>query len=81
MASRQFPTLSPLRAAPAPHAIREEEPGVIDDHPDSVNPNPTELGEQHLELLETLTEVNILGGCCGTDHRHVDAIFQACRSC
>lgn len=32
-------------------------------------------------LLETLTKVNILGGCCGTDHRHVDAIFQACRSC
>jgi S-methylmethionine-dependent homocysteine/selenocysteine methylase len=43
--------------------------------------DPAELGEQHRELLETLTKVNILGGCCGTDHRHVDAIFQACRSC
>jgi homocysteine S-methyltransferase len=42
--------------------------------------DPAELGEQHFELLETLTKVNILGGCCGTDHRHVDAIFQACRS-
>jgi S-methylmethionine-dependent homocysteine/selenocysteine methylase len=42
--------------------------------------DPVELGEQHRELLEALTKVNILGGCCGTDHRHVDAIFQACRS-
>ncbi len=42
--------------------------------------DPAELAEQHRELLETLTEVNILGGCCGTDHRHVDAIFQACKS-
>jgi S-methylmethionine-dependent homocysteine/selenocysteine methylase len=42
--------------------------------------DPAELAKQHRELLETLTEVNILGGCCGTDHRHVDAIFQACKS-
>jgi homocysteine S-methyltransferase len=42
--------------------------------------NPTELGQQHRELLEILTNVNILGGCCGTDERHVDAIFQACKS-
>ncbi|MBW2494705.1 MAG: hypothetical protein JRE43_08135 [Deltaproteobacteria bacterium] len=27
-----------------------------------------------------LTNVNILGGCCGTDERQVDAIFQACRA-
>jgi len=40
--------------------------------------NPTELGQQHREMLEVLTNVNILGGCCGTDERHVDAIFQAC---
>ena len=40
--------------------------------------NPTELGRQHRELLKILTNVNILGGCCGTDERHVDAIFQAC---
>jgi homocysteine S-methyltransferase len=42
--------------------------------------NPTELGQQHREMLEVLTNVNILGGCCGTDERHVDAIFQACKS-
>lgn len=26
-----------------------------------------------------LTNMNILGGCCGTDERRVDAILQACR--
>ena len=42
--------------------------------------DPAELGQQHREMLETLTNVNILGGCCGTDERHVDAIFQACKA-
>ena len=42
--------------------------------------DPAELGEQHRALCKVLTNVNILGGCCGTDHRHVDAVFQACRS-
>jgi S-methylmethionine-dependent homocysteine/selenocysteine methylase len=42
--------------------------------------DPAELGQQHREILKTLTNVNILGGCCGTDERHIDAIFQACKS-
>jgi methionine synthase I (cobalamin-dependent) len=24
--------------------------------------------------------INVLGGCCGTDHRHIDRISQACRA-
>jgi S-methylmethionine-dependent homocysteine/selenocysteine methylase len=40
--------------------------------------NPSELGQQHRELCQTLTNVNILGGCCGTDPSHVDAIYRAC---
>ncbi|RLA27954.1 MAG: homocysteine S-methyltransferase [Gammaproteobacteria bacterium] len=42
--------------------------------------DPAELGRQHRKMLETLTNVNILGGCCGTDERHIDAIFQACKA-
>jgi S-methylmethionine-dependent homocysteine/selenocysteine methylase len=42
--------------------------------------DPAELGQQHRKMLETLTNVNILGGCCGTDERHIDAIFQACKA-
>ena len=40
--------------------------------------NPEELGRQHRTLLDKLNHINVLGGCCGTDHRHVEAICQAC---
>lgn len=39
--------------------------------------NPAELGLQYKELRGQLINLNILGGCCGTDFRHVEAIFQA----
>jgi S-methylmethionine-dependent homocysteine/selenocysteine methylase len=39
--------------------------------------NPIELGKQHRQLLEKLPNVNIFGGCCGTDHRHVEEICKA----
>lgn len=40
--------------------------------------NPAELGSQYRELLGKLKRLNVLGGCCGTDHRHVEAMCQAC---
>jgi S-methylmethionine-dependent homocysteine/selenocysteine methylase len=40
--------------------------------------NPAELGSQYHELLNKLPSINVLGGCCGTDHRHVEAICKAC---
>jgi S-methylmethionine-dependent homocysteine/selenocysteine methylase len=39
--------------------------------------NPTEFGEQHHALLSSLTKLTVLGGCCGTDHRHIEAICEA----
>jgi S-methylmethionine-dependent homocysteine/selenocysteine methylase len=39
--------------------------------------NPTELGEQHRELLNKLKNLKVLGGCCGTDLRHIEAICKA----
>ena len=39
--------------------------------------NPTELGAQHAALRERLPAVRLLGGCCGTDARHVAAIVSA----
>jgi S-methylmethionine-dependent homocysteine/selenocysteine methylase len=41
--------------------------------------DPAELGGQYRELREMLPHLSVLGGCCGTDHRHVEAIFNACR--
>jgi S-methylmethionine-dependent homocysteine/selenocysteine methylase len=42
--------------------------------------NPLELGNQCNALRARLGSLNVLGGCCGTDHRHVDAMFTAWRS-
>lgn len=38
--------------------------------------NPAELGSQYLGLLSSLENLNVLGGCCGTDHRHVAEICK-----
>lgn len=40
--------------------------------------NPQELGQQYYELRKRLPQLSILGGCCGTDHRHIVAICNAC---
>jgi S-methylmethionine-dependent homocysteine/selenocysteine methylase len=40
--------------------------------------NPAELALQYRELKGKLPQLNVLGGCCGTDHRHVEAICQTC---
>jgi S-methylmethionine-dependent homocysteine/selenocysteine methylase len=40
--------------------------------------NPAELGLEHRRLLERLKNLNVFGGCCGTDHRHVEEICRAC---
>lgn len=39
--------------------------------------NPAELGRQHLPLLRKLENLRVLGGCCGTDIRHVREICRA----
>jgi S-methylmethionine-dependent homocysteine/selenocysteine methylase len=39
--------------------------------------DPSELAERHRELRSRLPAVRVLGGCCGTDHRHVAAIADA----
>ena len=41
--------------------------------------DPAELGEQYSMLKRTLLPgLNVVGGCCGTDHRHVQRIAAAC---
>ncbi len=36
--------------------------------------NPEELGDEYYKLKNKLNNLNVLGGCCGTDHRHVQEI-------
>lgn len=40
--------------------------------------DPVELGVQHAQLKKRLPQLNVMGGCCGTDHRHVEQIATAC---
>jgi S-methylmethionine-dependent homocysteine/selenocysteine methylase len=40
--------------------------------------NPVELGDQYRELKNKFPHLNVLGGCCGTDDRHIEAICKAC---
>jgi S-methylmethionine-dependent homocysteine/selenocysteine methylase len=39
--------------------------------------NPRELGGHYRALRSRLSHLNVLGGCCGTGHRHVEEICQA----
>ncbi len=42
--------------------------------------NPAELGREYAALrTHKLKSLNVMGGCCGTDHRHVEQIAMACR--
>jgi homocysteine S-methyltransferase len=40
--------------------------------------NPEELGRDHAALIKALPNLVVFGGCCGTDHRHIDAMATAC---
>lgn len=40
--------------------------------------NPDELGALYAELRDRLPSINVVGGCCGTDARHIAAIAAAC---
>jgi len=50
----------------------------LDEAPDLDDGDPVELGQQYRALRRQFRHFNVLGGCCGTDHRHVEQICFAC---
>jgi S-methylmethionine-dependent homocysteine/selenocysteine methylase len=40
--------------------------------------DPLDLGRRYAALRARLPQLTVLGGCCGTDRRHVQAIAEAC---
>ncbi len=40
--------------------------------------DPDELGQQYRDLQARFGHITVMGGCCGTDHRHIEAIGSAC---
>lgn len=40
--------------------------------------DPVELAQQYRALVGLFGHINVLGGCCGTDHRHLEEICKTC---
>ena len=40
--------------------------------------DPVALAKEYRDLRKRLPHLSVLGGCCGTDHRHISAICDAC---
>lgn len=51
----------------------------LDEAPDLDDGDPVELGAEYAEIFGRFPWINVLGGCCGTDHRHIEQICGACR--
>jgi len=77
----RLPTGQTLRAAieqvDAANASRKSH-AELNESPELDVGDPVELGMQHARLKQRLPQLNVLGGCCGTDHRHVEQIAAAC---
>jgi S-methylmethionine-dependent homocysteine/selenocysteine methylase len=50
----------------------------LDEAKDLDDGNPAELGQQYRALRSRFGHINVLGGCCGTDHHHIEQICWAC---
>jgi S-methylmethionine-dependent homocysteine/selenocysteine methylase len=70
------PWLERIRGVRANSSCRSHE--ELNESPDLDEGNPAELGLQYRELRARLPKLTILGGCCGTDHRHLEAICESC---
>ena len=49
----------------------------LDEMVDLDEGDPADLASRYVALRSLLPALRVLGGCCGTDHRHVEAIAQA----
>lgn len=52
----------------------------LDDSTELDDGDPTEFGGQLAALHAANGQISVLGGCCGTDHRHIAAIAAAHRN-
>ena len=40
--------------------------------------DPVALGREFGAIRKRHTQINVVGGCCGTDHRHIEQISVEC---
>lgn len=50
----------------------------LDAAPDLDIGDPVDLGKRYRSMLNRMPHLAVLGGCCGTDHRHLEQIAFAC---
>ena len=50
----------------------------LDAAPDLDAGDPVQLGHQYRSLRDRMRHLTVLGGCCGTDYRHIEQICVAC---
>jgi S-methylmethionine-dependent homocysteine/selenocysteine methylase len=50
----------------------------LDEAEDLDDGDPADLGARYAALTDQLRRMNVVGGCCGTDHRHIAEIRDAC---
>ena len=62
-----------VRANASPRSHAE-----LNESPDLDSGDPAELGMQHAGLKRRHPQLNVMGGCCGTDHRHIEQIATTC---
>ena len=55
-----------------------EEPRELDATTELDDGDPYGLANEYAALVAKLSELTILGGCCGTDERHIEQIARAC---
>jgi homocysteine S-methyltransferase len=74
--SKDGPWLDRIRGIRANASRRSH--AELNEAPDLDIGNPVELRMQYARLKKQLSHLNVLGGCCGTDHRHIEQIAEAC---
>jgi S-methylmethionine-dependent homocysteine/selenocysteine methylase len=50
----------------------------LDEAEDLDSGDPDELADDYHRILEAHQDLTVIGGCCGTDERHIAAIAQRC---
>jgi S-methylmethionine-dependent homocysteine/selenocysteine methylase len=53
----------------------------LDEAADLDEGDPADLGTRYAALRGSLPNLNVLGGCCGTDHRHVGEVCAGWNRC
>ncbi len=74
--AKDAPWVRRLRGLRANASVRSH--AELDAAPDLDAGDPVALGRQYRDLRKRMPQLTILGGCCGTDHRHVEQICFAC---